>query len=134
MSHWETDNLPRQLTPEESAAYIALVLEAAKKPRPPREPWTGPTIHYTELGPSNPESPLALEWDTFRQELGRLIQDGHEGKHVLIKGNQIIGIWDSYEGALEEGYRRFPFQPIAVQLIAERQPLYRIGYTRLCRD
>lgn len=82
-----------------------------------------PAIHYTKLGPSRPDSPLATEWEAFRHELPRLLAEGHEGRYVLIKGDRIIGLWDDQREAVAEGRRLFPQQHIAVQLVAEWQPL-----------
>jgi hypothetical protein len=86
-----------------------------------------PTIHYTELPPPPPGSPLEVEGNTYRREVGRLLAEGHEGRHVLIKGDQILGIWDTNEEALEEGYRRFLLQPFLVQQIQTRERLWRMG-------
>src|SRR5690348_1311625 len=73
-------------------------------PPPPREP---PTIHYTELPPSKPGSVLAEEWETYRREVGRLLVEGHEGRYVLIKDGQIIGIWNQREDAFATAYQKF---------------------------
>src|SRR5205823_4698049 len=86
------------------------------------DPWT---VHYTELLPAEPDSPLAAEWETYRREVGRLLAEGHEGRHILIKGNEIIGIWDTDEEAYSEGRRRFPLEPILVHKIQERERMLR---------
>src|SRR4051812_337473 len=59
---------------------------------PPAEP---PTIHYTELPEGRPDSPLYQEWNFYRREVGRLLAEGHEGRWALIKGEGIVGIWDT---------------------------------------
>jgi len=59
-----------------------------------------PTIHYTEL-PADTSSPIAAEWNFYRQEAGRLLAEGHEGRWVLIKAERIIGIWGAHEAAYE---------------------------------
>ena len=66
-----------------------------------------PTIHYTELPPGRPGSPLYAEWETYRREVGRLLAQGHEGRWILIKGEEIIGIWDTHDEALHEGNVRY---------------------------
>lgn len=87
------------------------------------------TIHYTELPASEPGTPLDVEWETYRREAGRLLAEGNEGRHVLIKGTEILGIWDSHEDALGEGYKRFLLQPFLVHQIQTRERLYRVrGY------
>jgi hypothetical protein len=65
------------------------------------------TIHHSELGPAQRGSPLTQAWDTYRREVARLLAEGHEGKHVLIKDEEIIGLFDTREQALDEGYARF---------------------------
>jgi hypothetical protein len=84
-----------------------------------------PTIHYTELAAAPPNSPLATEWETYRREVGRLIEAGHEGKWVLIKGEEIIGIFDTQEQALTVGSVRFLLQPKLIHRILTREPVLR---------
>ncbi len=67
----------------------------------------GQWIHYSELKPFPDAGPLTEEWDTYRREVGRLIAEGHEGKFVLIHGNEILGFFDNEAQAFAEGYRRF---------------------------
>jgi len=66
-----------------------------------------PTIHYTELAPARPDFPLYAEWETYRREVGRLLAEGHEGRWILIKGEEIIGIWDTEAEAHHEGIVRY---------------------------
>lgn len=90
-----------------------------------------PVIHYTKLGPPRPDSELATEWELFRRELPRLLAEGHEGKYVLIKGDEIVGLYDTSDAGIAAGRRLFPNQHIAVQLVAEWQPLIvRAGHRR----
>jgi hypothetical protein len=84
------------------------------------------TIHYTELPPSRPGSPLATEWDVYRREAGRLIEEGNEGRHVLIKNEEIIGIFDTHEAAMFEGYKRYLRGPFLVHEIQTREKLLRL--------
>ena len=98
-------------------------------PPPPPEP---PTIHYTELPASRPGEALAEEWETYRREVGRLLAEGNEGRYILIKNTQIIGIWDKREEAFATADRQFPLQPILVHQIQERERILRTGFNRLC--
>jgi hypothetical protein len=84
-----------------------------------------PTIHYTELPPPRPGSGLAVEWEAYRREVGRLLAEGYEGRHVLMKGEAILGIYDTHDQALEAGYVRFLNQPFLVHQIQTRERLYR---------
>lgn len=95
-------------------------------PSPPPEP---PTIHYTELPPAEPGEELGEEWETYRREVGRLLADGNEGRYILIKGKEIIGIWQTQKEAFVAADQRFPLQPYLVHQIKERERLlYMIGH------
>src|SRR5438552_1808552 len=56
-------------------------------PQPPE------TIHFTQLPDDPPDSPLHREWNTYRREIARLLAEGNEGRHILIKDEHIVGIW-----------------------------------------
>jgi hypothetical protein len=87
------------------------------------------TIHYTELPPAPLDEPLGVEWAFYRREAGRLLAEGHEGKHILIKGEEIIGLFDTREAALEEGYERLlvPREPFLVHQVLTREPMSRVS-------
>jgi hypothetical protein len=80
-----------------------------------------PTIHFTQMPEPSADSPIHREAQTFRRELPRLLAEGHEGKWALIKGNEIIGLYQT----LDEGYRlgreRYLLQPFIVQPVREWQ-------------
>jgi hypothetical protein len=83
----------------------------------------GRRLHYTQLPPPGPDSQRAVEWNTYRREVGRLLAEGHEGRHVLIKNEEILGVYDTRREALDEGYRRFLMQGFLVQQIRTWEPL-----------
>jgi hypothetical protein len=91
---------------------------------PPRERPSG--VHYTELPEAKPGEPLAEEWNTYRREVGRWLAEGLEGRHVLIKGEQIIGIYDTSEEARETGLKLYLLQPFFVHPIRTEEPYLRI--------
>jgi hypothetical protein len=74
-----------------------------------------------------PGSSIAQEWDVYRREVGRLLAEGHEGKFVLIKGDEIVGIYPTHEEAERAGYERFVVVPFLVQQILTEQPLGRVS-------
>jgi hypothetical protein len=45
----------------------------------------------------------------------------HPGKHVLVKGRELIGAFDTNEEALSEGARHFGLEPFLVRRVQERQ-------------
>jgi hypothetical protein len=93
-----------------------------QQPEPPDEP---PSIHYTELEEAKPGESLYLEWNTYRREVGRLLAEGHAGRHVLIKGERILGIWDTDEEAMTAGYQQFLNEAFLVHRIQEREAVLR---------
>jgi hypothetical protein len=84
---------------------------------PPAEP----TVHFTELPEAKPDSPLYREWNTYRREVGRLLAEGGEGRHVLIEDERIIGLWDTHDAAMTAGYQLFSGQPFLVHEVQERE-------------
>jgi hypothetical protein len=82
------------------------------------------TIHYSALPPALPNSPLAEEWETYRREVGRLLSEGLEGKHVLIHHGEILGVFSTRAEATQEGIRRFfIYEPMLVRQILTYEPL-----------
>jgi hypothetical protein len=93
------------------------------------------TIPYTELPEMNDGGPLCEEWNTYRREVARLLADGHEGKFVLIKGDQIVSLHDAWGAAREAGLQLYLLKPFLVQQVRSREPLMRIrGYSLPCPD
>ena len=87
------------------------------------------TIHYTELLPARLDEPLGVEWEFYRREVGRLLAEGYEGKHVLIKGEQILGFFDTARAALEEGYKRFLLrEAFLVHQVQTRERMSRVSW------
>ncbi len=82
------------------------------------------TIPYTELPDMVPAGPLCEEWDFYRREAGRLLAEGHEGKFVLLKGQEIVGLYDTYDAAQGAGLDRYLFEPFLVQQVLAREPVY----------
>ena len=64
--------------------------------------------------------PLAAEIATYFRELPRLLGDGHAGRAVLVKGDQILGVWDTEADAYQAGTDRFGFGPFLAQPIDPR--------------
>jgi hypothetical protein len=59
---------------------------------------------------------------TYRRELPRLLEEGHAWQHALVKGDEILSIWDSQSDAIEAGRQRFGLDPIFVKRIDPRDP------------
>lgn len=65
---------------------------------------------------------MALEREkaAYRRLLPDLLAGGHHGRFALIKGYDLVGVWDSASDALEAGRDRFGLEPIAVVKIDSR--------------
>jgi hypothetical protein len=93
-------------------------------PLPPREPLT---IPYTDLPEAIPGSPIAVEWEFYRRIVGRLLEEGNEGKWLLAKGEEIVGIWNTYDEVNRVRLERFLAQPALMKQILSREPVLRVG-------
>ena len=58
---------------------------------------------------------LETETATYVRELPKLAE--HEGKFVVIQGDKVIGIFVSYEDALQVGYEKCGLVPFMVKRI-----------------
>ncbi|MCI0702103.1 MAG: hypothetical protein L0241_13550 [Planctomycetia bacterium] len=83
-------------------------------------------IHWTELPEDTSSGPLATESNFYRRMIGRLLTEGHEGRWLLIKGEELIGIWDTREEAFAAASERFFRQAVFVKQILEWEPLIRL--------
>ena len=59
---------------------------------------------------------LEREMETYRNKLPELNGE-NEGRFVLIKGDQVIDVFSSYDDALKAGYTQFGLQPFLVKKI-----------------
>jgi hypothetical protein len=59
---------------------------------------------------------LEREIKTYKDKLPEL--QASEGKFVLISGDTVSGIFDSYQDALAAGYERFGMTPFLVKQIS----------------
>ena len=60
--------------------------------------------------------PLEKEQAAYERELPKLLPN--EGKFVLIHGEQVAGIFDTYHDALKVGYDRFKLDPFFIKQIS----------------
>ena len=58
---------------------------------------------------------LERERSTYREHFPELAL--HEGRFVLIHGNEIVDTFSSYADALRQGYRQFGLEPFLVKQI-----------------
>ena len=70
-------------------------------------------------------SRLKEELATFKGHLEELLRD--EGKYVLIKGREVIGIYDDQQEALREAAIRFGGEPVLIKEIAVKERIHTMG-------
>ena len=58
---------------------------------------------------------LEKELETYRKKLLELKE--HQGKFVLVHGEDIVDVFTSYEDAIKAGYDRFALEPFLVKQI-----------------
>jgi hypothetical protein len=77
-------------------------------------------------------SPLGTEWNTFRRELPRLLQEGHQNRYALIQGETVAAVWGTLHDATQAGYQRFGLTPFLVQKVVLSERPLRAGWLRRC--
>jgi hypothetical protein len=99
---------------------------------PPLPAYEPPTVHYTELPAAHPDNQLSQEWNYYRREVGRLLAEGEEGRFVLIKGEKIIGVWNTQEEAEAVAFHKFPSESRLIHQVQRHERVLR-GPSRLWR-
>jgi hypothetical protein len=56
------------------------------------------------------------ELATYEREKDHLV-NGNEGRYVVIRDDNVAGIWDTYEDALKAGYERYGLEQFLVKQI-----------------
>jgi hypothetical protein len=77
----------------------------------------GEAMSPSNLATQMTDDPLHEEIATYNSKLPELIGTSL-GKYVLVKGPEIIGVYDTYADALKIGYERFKLQPFMVKQVA----------------
>jgi hypothetical protein len=85
-------------------------------------------VHYTKLPDLPPDHTFVREWAAYVREMPRWLAEGQEGRFVLIKGDEIVGIWDTWREAADTGRERFGMVPIMVHQILEWEPVLNQRY------
>ena len=69
---------------------------------------------------------FAKELETYEAKKKELLESA--GKFVVIQGDEVAGVWDTYEDALRAGYERFKLVPFLVKQITQIEPV--LNFTR----
>lgn len=64
---------------------------------------------------------LDRELKKYQENLPQLLP--HEGKFVLICGDAVVGLYDSYEDALAIGYEKCGVEPFLVKKISSTEQI-----------
>ena len=70
-------------------------------------------------------SPLAREQAVYDANLPRWLPE-HEGRHVVIRGDEVAGFYDTRDEALAAGYERFGVVPLLVKPVSPSEPVYHL--------
>jgi len=68
--------------------------------------------------------PLEKELATYARMKADLLKT-HEGKFVLIHGEEFCGAYDTAENAYAEGVKRFGQEPFLVRKVLAQEEIYR---------
>jgi len=63
---------------------------------------------------------------TWKAEMPRLLAEGYEGKFIIIKGEKIVGPYETREEARAAAHAAYPLQSFVVMQILEYEPVYRV--------
>jgi hypothetical protein len=61
----------------------------------------------------------SLEDAAFERERARLVRD-HLGKIAVVRFDEVVGVYDTFEEATQEAHRRFGWGRMVFNLITER--------------
>lgn len=72
------------------------------------------------------KSPLGVELETYKNNKPRLLAES-EGKYVLIKGKEVIGVYDTEDIAIQKGFDEYGYDiPILVRKITKLEPVIHV--------
>jgi len=88
---------------------IVLVIGESNMPKFHRKPWEGNAVPKV----------LERELATLEKERNRLKRE-HAGKFVLIHGGEVIGTYDDFDKAADEGIRLFGREPFLIRQVGAK--------------
>jgi hypothetical protein len=68
---------------------------------------------------------LKREQAVYERSLARWLKD-HRNAYVLIKGDEVVGFYDTREAALTAGYDQFGVDPLLVKQVLDPEPIHYI--------
>lgn len=117
--------MPKSKQPTDPAKTTRSVGHRPRKWKPPEPEYLDwRTVDLSQL--AYPEDfPIKQELATFQEHLEELLRD--EGKYVLIKGREIVGIFDRRDDAIGEAIDRFGSDPVLIKKIAAKEMMATMG-------
>ena len=91
-----------------------------------------PKVHMDERG-ARAFKQYRQEIVTYLREVPRLLQEGEDGRYALLKGNEVLSIWDTESDAIQAGVDKFGLDPICVLKISPNE-LKKFGWLDLGED
>lgn len=70
-------------------------------------------------------SAMRAEMEAYYRALPRLLEDGEEGRHVIVKGSTVYSVWDTFRDARQRGGELFGMEQFMVQEVDSR---FLVGY------
>lgn len=99
--------------------------DRVKKPRLPKQEYLDWRTFDPSMFAQNENFKLMEELFTYKAHLKELLRD--EGRYVLIKGREVIGIYADHDDAVREAIDRFGVEPVLIKQIAAKEPLITMG-------
>src|SRR5579864_412089 len=65
----------------------------------------GGAINLDQVPDIPPGQPFSSEWQAFKREVARLVNEGQIGKFAVFKGDRLEGVWDTLSLADQAGRR-----------------------------
>src|SRR5260221_11942974 len=78
---------------------------------------SAPALPQKTITVSPKLEPLLRELRTFLRELPRLVVEEEEGRYALVKGDEVISVWDTYRDAAQVGQEKFGSEPFLIHQI-----------------
>jgi hypothetical protein len=86
--------------------------------------WRSRYVHWTELAEDTSDWAYAAEWNYYRRLVGRLVTEGQTGRWLVIKGEALLGFWDTLAEA-ETYVRERALRPVLLKRVLEWEPVIR---------
>ena len=75
------------------------------------------------------KGPLAVEIEVFARNQATLQRDNPEGGFVVVKGEEILGVWRDYPDALRAGIEKYGDVPFLARGVDEKSDPFRYSRT-----